>query len=100
MENIGLGLEIYEGSTSRINLKKLIRYIDKWNSDFSQINMKELIDKIMTWDKDRQIIFTSFFIQNKRRKDIMSEWAFSGWKVDKELKMSVKSISECPEILS
>lgn len=99
MENIGLGYDIEE-TTKRINLKKLCRYIDKWNSDFSQINMKELIDKIMTWDRDRQIIFTSFFIQNKRRKDIMIEWTYSGWKVDKELKMSVKLISECEEILS
>jgi len=99
MENIGLGWDIEE-TTRRINLKKLCRYIDKWNSDFSQINMKELIDRIMSWDKDRQIIFTSFFIQNKKRGAIMKEFTFSGWKVDKELKGSVKLISEDRDILS
>lgn len=83
----------FEMQTKRINLKKLCRYIDKYNKDFDGVDISKLINAMMTWDELEHKVFQCYFVRGLTKMETASECSTTGYKVAKLIKTSLNRIA-------
>lgn len=86
-------LDKWDFKTNKIKLRKLGKYLRKYNNTFNIIDINYLIDTMIFWDKLDQQYFQSFFIKNMTMVDISLEFNVSTYKVRKSLTKSLIKVS-------